>query len=167
MEPYASWLHHDEDCTDLAVRMVSVLREMPGVRSLEDQQDMELSAWAAVALRRGRRVQGRKVSLGDLEELSLDPEVIRTAWVVGGDRRQAEEHQRQVALATSVTARILWAVFWISRVRQARVMRKKPTWMTLAAKAERETEAVLREVPEPQGEWLRERLDKARRPCRG
>ena len=163
LEPYGTWLEHDGDALDLAARMVSLLVEMPGVRSLEDQQDMELSAWAAVALRRGRR-DGNRVSLEDIEGLGLTPEVVRVAWVVGGDRRRDEELQRQTVMANSMATRIVWTVYWIARVEQAREHLKRSTWQTLAAKAERETEGVMRDVQEPQRTWLRGRLDSSRWP---
>lgn len=162
-EHLAGWLHHDPGALELAVRMVQLLVDLPGVRSMETQVEWEQVAWAAVALRRGRR-DGRRVNIGDLEELILDPMVIKTVWVIGGDRRRDEEHQRGVALATSEITRLVWVVYWISRVKQAKATKKRSTWMTLAARAEKETEVVLRDVPDPQRAWFRERLDEARHP---
>ena len=161
MEPYATWLAGDADALDLTQRMVSLLVEMPGIRDMETQKAWETAAWATIAIRRGRR-DGQRITLADLEQVGLDPMVIKVAWAVGGDRHRDEELQRQTVMANSMATRIVWTVYWISRVRQARVMRKKSTWLTLAARAERETEAVLRDVAAPQRSWLQQRLDRSR-----
>ncbi len=160
------WLEGDDAASELAHLIVNLLRELPGVRSVETQVEWEIAALAAVALRRGRRC-GRRVGVDDLEALGLHPEVIQAAWVVGGGRRRDEERERQVALAASETTKLVWVVFWLARVEVAREHRKRSTWMTLATRAERETEAVLSDVAEPQGEWLRERLAASRHPRRG
>ena len=162
----AAWLAHDDDAVDLVRSMIGLLRQIPGVRSADHQLTWEQAAWATLALRRGRH-RGRRVTMDDLIALGLAPEVITLAWVVGGPRRKIEEPRRQAALAASRGVSIVWVAFWISRVEQACSFKKKSTWRTLGARAERETEVVIRELPAPAAGWLDDRLARARRPRRG
>jgi hypothetical protein len=163
-EPLAALaLDLDDDGLDLAVRIVEVLRAVPGPRSVEQQHDMEIAAWAAVALRRGRRCRdGRRIVLDDLRGLGLDDEVVGLAWVVGGDRRRGEEGARRTALAISLSARLVWTAWWIARVEQARELRKRTTWRTLAARADREAGWVIADMPGAARWWMQKRLDRTR-----
>ena len=162
----AAWLADDADALDFVQRMVGLLRDLPGIRSAEHQAIWEQAAWAALALRRGRH-RGRRVTMDDLIALGLTPEAISIAWVVGGHRRRAEEPQRLTALRASKSIGIVWVAYWISRVEQARDRKKRTTWATTGARAERETEVVIRELPAPAAGWLDDRLARARRPRRG
>lgn len=166
METLAAQFDLDEDAHDLAHRMVGILRELPGVRTLEDQQGLELAAWASISLRRGR-ISGRRVAIEDLEVAGLDQSQVQLAWLVGGHRRQDEEQSRQTMLLVSMAARVFWTAYWVARAEQSRDSRKRSTWKALASRAERETAAQLQEIPEPQGSWLEERLARARLPNPG
>ncbi len=159
----AAWLAHDDGALDLVHRMIDLLQELPGVRSAEHQATWEQAAWAAIALRRGR-YQGRRVTLDDLIALGVEPEAIQAAWGIGAPRRKSEEPRRQAVLKASKCVGMVWTIYWISKVEQARDMKKRTTWATVGARAERETEAVLRELPEPAATWLDVRLAAARRP---
>jgi hypothetical protein len=161
-----AWLAHDDDANDLVSRMIASLRQIPGVRSAEHQSIWEQAAWTAVALRRGR-CQGSQVTLDDIMHLGVEPEAVSIAWVVGGNRRQVEESRRQVALKASRSTGIVWVAYWVARTEQARDRKKKATWATIGARAERETEVVLRELPEPAAGWLEDRLAASRHPRRG
>lgn len=113
------WLAGDDDAMEFAHRLVTLLRELPGVRSFESQDGWEQAAVAAVALRRGRR-GGRRVGMDDLAALDLGTEITRTAWVVGGDRRRDEERERQAVLAASGVTRLVLTVYWVVKVEVAR-----------------------------------------------
>jgi hypothetical protein len=165
--PVALALDLDDDGHDFAHRIVEILQAVPGPRSVEEQNLMEAAAWAAVALRRGRRRDdGHRICLDDLRGLGLDEWVVEVAWVVGGDRRKGEEGQRRVGLATSVSARTVWVAFWIGKVEQARKWRLRSTWKTLASRADRECEPVVADLPDAQRRWLQRRLDRTRWPVR-
>ena len=159
-EPVGFWLIGDADAIGLAERMVEILRALPGVRSLTDQDCLEAAAWASIALRRGRCPDGRRVDLNDLEFLGLSPDVLQAIWVVGGPRRQVEEGQRKTILAISPTIGMLWTVFWIAMAEQARAGSR--SWKTIHSRAERETAHVLHDLPDLQRRWLRDRLARAR-----
>lgn len=162
----SGWLAHDHAAVDLGRRMVALLRELPGVRSVETQVEWEQAALAAVALRRGRRL-GRRVGMDDFAALVLGTEITRTAWVVSGDRRRDEERERQAVLAASGVTRLVLTVYWVVKVEVAREHLKRSTWMSTRARAERETESVLPDVAEPQRSWLQDRLAMARHPLKG
>ena len=161
-----AWLADDADALDLVHRMVDLLQQLPGVRSAEHQTMWEQAAWASVALRRGR-CQGHRATMDDLIHLGVAAEAVSIAWVVSAPRRKAEESGRQASLSSSKSTGIVWMAYWVARTEQARVTKKRSTWATVGARAERETEVVLRELPEPAATWLDDRLASARRPRRG